>query len=135
MPSLSGLRVGAAHTTIGSDNQFIIPNDPWYHFRVSLAVAPGLPQAVTGCFDLGFGGGAVGPGRAFDALARFQFLVDQEEVLDLQPLATLATVGASASPSMITADSRERAAATAVSAHKPRDRGAHHCRSASVQFS
>src|SRR6266699_3489008 len=46
----------------------------------------GLPQAAPGRLHLGFGGGAVGPGRALDALARFQFLVDQEEVLDLQPV-------------------------------------------------
>jgi len=56
------------------------------HFRVSLAWRLGLPQSAPGRFHLGFGSGAVGPGRALDALARFQFLVDQEEVLDLQPV-------------------------------------------------
>ena len=45
-----------------------------------------VPQAAPGRFHLVFGGGAAGPGRALDALARFQFLVDQEEVLDLQPV-------------------------------------------------
>jgi hypothetical protein len=46
---------------------------------------PNATDTSPDSFDLGLGGGPVGPGRAFDALARFQFLVDQEEVLDLQP--------------------------------------------------
>ena len=46
----------------------------------------GHPQPTPGRLDLGLGGGAVGPARASHALARFQFLVDQEEVLDFEPV-------------------------------------------------
>src|SRR5216683_4514034 len=40
-------------------------------------------QAAPGRLHLGLGGGAVGPGRALDALARLQLLVAHEEVPDL----------------------------------------------------
>jgi hypothetical protein len=43
-------------------------------------------QAAQGGLDLGFGCGAVGPGRVPDALARLQRLVHGEEVVDLQPV-------------------------------------------------
>src|SRR5580700_8856504 len=46
----------------------------------------GLPQAAPGCFDFVLGGGAVGPGRVPDALARLERLVHGEEVVDLQPV-------------------------------------------------
>src|SRR5580700_1428808 len=46
----------------------------------------GLLQAAQGSFYLGFGSGTVGPGLALDALARLELLVDQEKVLDLQPV-------------------------------------------------
>src|SRR5262249_21329496 len=41
-----------------------------------------LPSPTPGC--LGLGGRAADPGRALDARARLQLLVDQEELLDLQ---------------------------------------------------
>src|SRR5580693_4574972 len=43
-------------------------------------------ETAPGFFHLGLGGGAVGPGRVPDALARLQLLVDGEEVMDLQPV-------------------------------------------------
>src|SRR5689334_22306896 len=43
-------------------------------------------QAAPGRLYLGLGGGAVGPGRVPDALARLQLLVHGEEVVDLQPV-------------------------------------------------
>src|SRR5690242_2406606 len=43
-------------------------------------------QAAPGRLDLGLGGGAVGPGRVPDALARLQLLVHGEEVMDRQPV-------------------------------------------------
>src|SRR5580693_9121187 len=46
----------------------------------------GLGQAAPGCLHLGLGVGAVGPGRAPDALARLERLVHGEEVVDLQPV-------------------------------------------------
>src|SRR5207344_3574842 len=43
-------------------------------------------QAAPGSLHLGLGGGAVGPGRVPDALARLQRLVHGEEVVDFQPV-------------------------------------------------
>src|SRR5204862_6080444 len=48
---------------------------------------PGLfLQAAPGRLHLGLGGGAGGPGRVPDSLARLQLLVHGEEVVDLQPV-------------------------------------------------
>src|SRR5213082_613720 len=45
-----------------------------------------LPQAAPGRLYLGLGGGAGGPGRVPDSLARLQLFVHGEEVMDLQPV-------------------------------------------------
>src|SRR3984957_2263900 len=45
-----------------------------------------LPQALPRRLDLGLGGDAVGPRRVPHALPRLEFLVDGEEVVDLQPV-------------------------------------------------
>ena len=63
---------------------FIFPNGPWYRIRVGWL--PVLPEAAPGGCHRGFGGGAVGPGRALDALARLELLIDEKEVLDLEPV-------------------------------------------------
>src|SRR5580692_8016208 len=83
MPSLSQVRAVAPRPVRRNLKDFC-PNDrgltsasPWLR---------GLPQAAPGCFDLILGGGAVGPGRVPDALARLERLVHGEEVVDLQPV-------------------------------------------------
>src|SRR6516164_10566310 len=83
MPSLSQVRA-AAPRSVQSNLKALARTDRG--ITSASAWLLGVPQALPGRFDLGFGGGAVGPGRALDALPRLQFLVDQEEVLDLHPV-------------------------------------------------
>src|SRR5580693_1972249 len=62
------------------------PNGPRSPPRSARFRPLAVDQPAPGRLDLGLGVPAVGPGPSFDALARFQLLVDQEEVLDLQPV-------------------------------------------------
>jgi len=82
---LSDLRCALAARNDRSKRARWRQRHPWAGARQKLGPLA-LLEAAAGGFYLGLGGGAVGPGGAFDALARLQLLVDQEEVLDLQPV-------------------------------------------------
>src|SRR6202007_2780818 len=76
-----------ANPTVRSENQKQLSRTGRRITSSSARLCPvALLEAAPGFFHLGLGGGAVGPGRVPDALARLQLLVHGEEVMDLQPV-------------------------------------------------